>query len=125
MPDTKPAALVGVTFHHGSPPYEAGDTAGFPADVAARYVASGRAAYVGGSAAGDGGPDAFDAMDRAALLAYAREHLGLVEAPPLEISDDEIRAGLRAQAGEAAPTPSDAPVPTTELAADGKAAKGK
>ncbi|MGI3901242.1 MAG: hypothetical protein ACRYGP_13840 [Janthinobacterium lividum] len=106
MPDTKPAALVGVTFHHSSPPYEAGDTAGFPADTAARYVASGRAVYAGKSKPADHAPDDFDGMDRKALLAYAREHFGLGEAPPLEISDDEIRDGLRAQAADlSAPAP--------------------
>ncbi len=116
MPDTKPADLVGVTFHHGSPPYEAGDTAGFPADVAARYVASGRAVYVKAQAAPAGDPDDFDAMDRVALLAYARDHLGLVEAPPASISDDEIRAGLRAQAADAS-----APEPVATPAAAPKA----
>ena len=116
MPDTKPAALVGVTFHHGSPPYEAGDTAGFPAEVAARYVASGRAVYVKAPAASAGGPDDFDGMDRAALLAYARDHLGLVEAPPSTISDDEIRAGLRAQAADGS-----APEPVATPAASPKA----
>ena len=113
MPDPKDA-LVGVTFHHGSPPYEAGDTAGFPRAIADRYVASGRAAYVLPSALA-GGPDDFDTMTRAELLTYAREHLGLTDDPPAAISDDEIRAGLRAQAATDGPA--------TDQASNAKGAK--
>ncbi len=101
MADPKDAA-VGVKFHHGSPPYEAGDVAGFPRAVADRYVASGRASFFVPRVVAGGGADPFAAMTRADMIAYAREHLGLVDAPPAEISDDEIRDGLRAAAADAA-----------------------
>lgn len=121
MPDPKDA-LVGVSFHHGSPPYEAGDVAGFPRPIADRYVASGRAVYLIQSSL-TGGTDAFNGMSRGELLAYAREHLGLTDDPPAAISDDEIRAGLRSQAGTV-----DAPADTTssaDPAPDAKSAKPK
>lgn len=93
-----------VLFHRSAPPYEAGDVAGFPATHAQRLVEAGAATYhefdVASSDEDEALDDAFSAMDRASLLAYAKDKLGLSDEPPAEVTDDELRATLREAAAK-------------------------
>lgn len=82
-----------VTFHASSPPYEPGDVAGFPAALAQRLVDRGVASFTDTAPVVD-----FAAMTRAELVRYAVDVLGIDGEPPAEVSDDDLRAGLAAQA---------------------------
>lgn len=87
-----------VTFHRVHPPYYPGDVAGLPTATAKALEA--RGVLVIAKPAVD-----FATLDRAALVEYAREHLGVLEEPPESVGDDELRDALRA-----ALQPSDTPV---------------
>ncbi len=123
-----------ILFLQPFAPYVAGDVAGFPdaraqdlvdRGVASFYALPGASAPSAASAAPCG--DLFDAMDRAALIAYGRDHLGLTDDPPAEVTDAALRDALRAKAVEAAQAPAgDQAAPVGSAPADaGTAAKGK
>ena len=82
-------SLQRVTFHHVYPPYYPGDVAGLSATLAANLRARGIVSYDDPKDEPD-----FAAMDRAALVAYGRLHHGLVDEPPAEVSDDDLREAL-------------------------------
>lgn len=105
---------VAVQFVRSSAPYEAGDVAGFPSLQAQSLVDRGIAAFWPAKSAAPA--DQFTAMDRAALVAFARDKLGMTDDPPATVSDDQLRDALRRQAAQpAAPvTPAaDASAPAT------------
>ena len=109
------AETVAVQFLRPSSPYGADDVAGFPALQARSLVDRGVAAYWPMKptplATVD---DQFTGMDRAALIAFARDHLGLQDEPPADVSDDALRGILRDQlAATEAATP---PAPSTPTA---------
>lgn len=97
-----------VLFHRSAPPYEAGDVAGFPLTLAQSFVDRRIATFhafeadepetaTDDTAALD---DAFSVMDRASLLAYGKEKLGMTDEPPAEVTDDQLRAALREAAAK-------------------------
>ena len=91
---------IRVTFLLSSPPYEPGDVAGFPAVLAQRIVDRGVASFTDAAPAVD-----FAAMNRADLVRFAADALGIEDEPPAEVSDDELRAGLAAQVEAARTAP--------------------
>lgn len=105
-----------IAFHRSSPPYEPGDVAGFPAVHARRLVDRGVASYVDPEAAPD-----FAAMGRAEMVRYAIDVLGFEGEPPAEVTDDELRAALVAQAGGPAGTDADENADGEQPEAGGKA----
>ena len=120
-----------VLFTQGCAPYVAGDIAGFPDAKAQDLVDRGVAVFFGAStvAAAPLVPtgDLFDTMDRAGLVTYGRDKLGLTDDPPASVSDDDLRDALRAKAAAeqaqapAPTTPADsAPAPDASTGAKGK-----
>lgn len=91
------SGLQRVTFHHVYPPYYPGDVAGLGYALASSLRDRRIVSFDDPVAAPD-----FAAMDRAELVAYGRAHLGLVDEPPADVSDDEIRTALQG-AGAADP----------------------
>ena len=93
---------VAVTFLRGMAPYEAGDIAGFSHARAHALVQRRIADFhpatpdTAVSAAGPTEPDILDAMDRPHLVAFGREHLGMRDEPPIEITDVALRHAIRA-----------------------------
>lgn len=81
--------------------FHAGDVAGFPLAEARALIRSGHGTFDGVAPEGAALPsDTFDGLSRAAMIAYARDHFGVVEAPPEEATDDDLRAALRELAAE-------------------------
>ena len=114
------AETVAVQFLRPSSPYGADDVAGFPALQARSLVERGVAAYWPMTptplATVD---DQFTGMDRAALIAFARDHLGLQDEPPADVSDDALRGILRDQlaAADAATPPALSTPPANDMKA--------
>ena len=77
-----------VTFHRAHAPYFSGDVAGIPTELATILEARGVVTIERGKAD-------FASMDRIALVAYAREHLGVTDDVPDDVSDDDLREALR------------------------------
>lgn len=69
----QPGGLVAVTFHEMYSPYNAGETAGVDADLAARLVKAGKAHYFGTAPVHEDGRPAFDG-DQPVDLAVAPNH---------------------------------------------------
>lgn len=101
---------LAILFHQAYPPHQPGDIAGFPQAIAERLVERRIADWA------DRLPESpadFGAMSREQLLDHAARVLGLTEAPPEDVSDDDLRAGLQAHAiGMPVPT---APPPEPTL----------
>lgn len=88
---------VAIKFHRGSPPYEPGDIAGFSKALAQRYVDKGVAEFHDlGAGPSEGDVDPLAELDRAALIAFAKDKLGLTDEPPASTSDDQLRDAVRA-----------------------------
>ncbi len=84
-----------IRFVRTSPPYHAGDVAGFAPARAQQFVDKGIAVY----------PDAkpvpelsFDDMSRDDLVKHGRTVLGFDEDPPADVTDEQIRDALKAHA---------------------------
>ncbi len=91
-----------VKFHRASAPYNAGEIAGFTAIHASRLVERGVAEYwppivaeVEQEEPVLHEPDILDGMDRAQLIAFGKQHLGMTEEPSSDMSDDTLRAAIR------------------------------
>lgn len=96
-----------ILFHQVYSPHQPGDVAGFPQAIAERLVERKIAGWA------DQPPEQpvdFDAMSREQLLDHAARVLGLTGAPPDDVDDDDIRAGLKAHA-VGMPVPEASPPP--------------
>lgn len=103
-----------VLFLRSFPPYEAGDVAGFTPALAQSFIDRSIATFhpagpaepvPGGAPTPPSEPDQFAAMDRAALVAFAKANLGMTDEPPAETTDDQLRDALRQQATPAQAAP--------------------
>lgn len=83
-------ANVVVRFLRGHSPYQAGEAAGFPADVAAAYVRAGVARYVESEAEGDEDVDAADGGDVLTADAIADMHHATAAKRVAECDDVEL-----------------------------------
>ena len=94
-----------VKFRRASAPYNAGEVAGFPALHAQRLVSRGAADFwppvvvkAVEEVEAPRLPDILDGMDRAQLVVFAREHLGMTDEPPGDVGDDALREAIRGRA---------------------------
>jgi hypothetical protein len=94
-----------ILFHTAAAPYVAGDIAGFPPAQAQAFVDRGIATFHTFPSANadedEALDDAFAVMDRASLIAYGKEKLGMTDEPAADVSDDQLRDAIRAATAKA------------------------